>query len=112
MSGGAADSRLAAFFSRHSPAPTPTGSSTTGLPERFDCSRQMRAAAYFSREGVPRFSTVASAMRVISSISSGASAIMGLAPQASRRFAQSLAVTIFDMQCTSGRFSRTPAQTV
>ena len=72
----------------------------------------MRAAAYLPAEGVPVLSTVASARRVISAISSGASAIIGLAPAARRRFAQSLAVTIFEMQCTSGRLARTAAQTV
>ena len=57
-----------------------------------------------ARVGVPRFSTSASARRAISAASSGDSAIMGLAPRARARFAQSLAVTVLEMQCSRGRF--------
>lgn len=79
--------------SRQGLAPTPTGSSTTGCPRRTASQPQSLQTSKRSSSGVPVLSTVADAAAVISAISWGAQAIMGLAPTARARFAQSLAVT-------------------
>ena len=71
---------------------------------------QASAALNLASSGVPVFSTSASLAREMSAISSTAWAMMGLAPTASATLAQSLAVTIFEMQCMSGRFARQLAQ--
>ena len=67
---------------------------------------QARQTLKRSASGVPVLSTVAEEMAVISSISSAACAIMGLAPTASARLAQSLAETILLTQWTRGRRAR------
>ena len=69
---------------------------------RFACAPQIPQVAKRAASGVPVLSTVAEEMAVISSISSGAWAIIGLAPMARSRLAQSFAVTMLEMQCTSG----------
>ena len=74
-------------------APTPTGSSTTGMPRALAVRPQASSAGMVVRCSVPRFSTSPAARAVISGASSGSSAMMGEAPQASSRLAQSLAVT-------------------
>ena len=58
------------------------------------------------------FSTVASLTAEMASISSGAWAIMGLAPTARARLAQSLAVTILLTQWIRGRWRRTLSRRV
>ena len=73
-------------------APAPTGSSTTGRPSAFAFfpARNMPSTMAFS---VPMLIFKALLIAVISSTSDASSAIVGDAPQASRIFAQSLAVT-------------------
>ena len=83
----------------------PTGSSTPGFPSRCDSTPQIMQALNFSAEGVPVLRTVAALRAVISAISSGACAIMGLAPTARPTLAQSLAETMLLTQWSSG-FSR------
>ena len=78
---------------RRREAPAPTGSSTTGMPRALAVLPQATMAGMVPRCRVPRFSTSPAAWAVISGASSGSSAIMGEAPQASSRLAQSLAVT-------------------
>ena len=84
--------RRAASMRRSEP-PTPTGSSTAGMPS---------SAAFFAANampssrralGVPSLTASPAQADVICAVSCGSSAMMGGAPQASSRLAQSLAVT-------------------
>ena len=79
-------------------APIPTGSSTVGCPRAEAARPQARHSRIFSSSGVPVLRTEAADAAVISSASGRAWAMMGLAPAASSRLAQSLAVTRLEMQ--------------
>ena len=98
--------------SRQGLAPTPTGSSTTGRPSLAASLPHSMQTWNFSSSGVPVFKTVAALAAVTSAISSGAWAIMGLAPAARARLAQSLAVTMLLTQWTRGRCRRTASKRV
>ena len=73
--------------------PAPTGSKTTGLPSSFAFLPAFIIASYFCSLSVPILIFRPLHMDVISSASCGASAIIGLAPQARRTFATSFTVT-------------------
>ena len=94
MTVGSASRSSSPAVSRRKPeAPTPTGSSTMGLSAAEAAFPASSMASFLEVLRVPRFSTTASAMAAICAVSSGASAMMGDAPAASSRLAQSLAVT-------------------
>ncbi|GAM92104.1 hydroxyethylthiazole kinase [Listeria monocytogenes] len=92
---------------RYEVAPTPTGSSTTGVPATFAARPAIFIAVTSSPSSVPILITSTSAIFASSSISSFAEAIIGDAPIASNPFAESFATTIFVILCTNGPFSHT-----
>ena len=73
---------------------------------RFAADRDRRIASSLCALGVPRLSVSASQHAVICAASMGSSAMMGDAPTARSRLAQSFAVTKLAMQCTRGFFFR------
>ena len=78
---------------RKAEAPAPTGSNTTGTPIALACRPAASMAGTRPACRVPRLRVSPRLREVISAASSGASAMMGEAPAASRMLAQSLAVT-------------------
>ena len=72
---------------------TPTGSKITGIPASFARIAAFSIAIILLKLKVPKFKTRASALLVISSTSSGSSAITGEAPAARAMSAQLSAVT-------------------
>ena len=78
---------------RYVVAPTPTGSSTTGIPRAFAALPASSIASIQWSESVPMLRTSADARPTISSTSCGACAMTGSAPSASVAFAVSFMTT-------------------
>ncbi len=78
---------------RYAVAPTPTGSSTTGIPRALAARPAISIASIQCSESVPMLSTSADASPTISSTSCGACAMTGSAPIASVAFAVSFMTT-------------------
>ena len=85
-------------------APAPTGSRTTGCPIALFLFPALSMASTRPSSILPMFITNPLHAPVISSTSSGCCAIVGEPPHARVILAQSLAVTIFDILCTTGAF--------
>ena len=85
---------------------TPTGSRTTGIFPWAAALRELTIASNRWGFNIPRFRTRARLAAVTSPLSSGQSAMTGVAPQARRKLAQSLRETGLVMQWTRGRNSR------
>ena len=98
MEGGQAPSSAFTRSRRQGLAPTPTGSIISGWASAAAALPQRRQSAKRRASGVPVFSTVAALAAVMAADSSGACAMMGLAPMASVKLAQSVAETWLDTQ--------------
>ena len=88
-----ASNSSSAIFRRNALAPTPTGSSSTGIPFAFAAFPAASIACSLRSLGVPILRASAPACAVISPISCGSSAMTGFAPHARIMFATSCAVT-------------------